>query len=123
MFPGKYFDRHEFTCKCGCGSNTVDAELLHVLDELRVFFNKPVIVLSGFRCPQHNMAIGGSPTSQHMLGKAADITVKYVSPIQVYEYLKRKYPHTYGLGYYNISNFIHVDVRRDEARWTEKKTN
>lgn len=33
----------------------------------------PVIVSSGYRCAPLNAAIGGSKTSQHMTGQAADI--------------------------------------------------
>lgn len=37
--------------------------------------NNPVIVTSGYRCPELNSGIGGSHTSQHMEGKAADFTM------------------------------------------------
>lgn len=37
--------------------------------------NKPIVVSSGYRCPALNTAIGGSKTSAHMQGLAADFTV------------------------------------------------
>lgn len=37
--------------------------------------NKPVSVSSGYRCPALNTAIGGSKTSAHMQGLAADFIV------------------------------------------------
>lgn len=40
-------------------------------------------VNSAFRSPEVNTAIGGSKTSEHMNGNAADITVRGVSPIDV----------------------------------------
>ena len=44
----------------------------------------PVIVSSGYRCPELNAAIGGSPGSQHMLGEAADIIVpRFGGPTEV----------------------------------------
>ena len=46
----------------------------NVLDPLRVKYGKPIIVTGGYRCPALNKAVGGSKTSQHMLGLAADIT-------------------------------------------------
>lgn len=43
------------------------------LDPIREKFGKPIMVTSGYRCPQLNAACGGSPTSAHKLGQAADI--------------------------------------------------
>ena len=45
-----------------------------VLDPLRTAYGKPIKVNSGYRCPKLNKAVGGSATSQHVLGQAADIT-------------------------------------------------
>lgn len=47
-----------------------------VLDPLRAALGRPVRVTSGYRAPAVNRAINGSPTSQHMLGEAADIKVE-----------------------------------------------
>jgi hypothetical protein len=44
-----------------------------VLDPLRAAFGLPVRVLSGYRSPVLNRAVGGSPTSQHVRGEAADL--------------------------------------------------
>lgn len=51
-------------------TNLVD----NVLDPLREWYGKPIIVNSGYRSPKLNTAVGGSKTSQHMKGEAADIT-------------------------------------------------
>lgn len=40
-----------------------------------LFYNAPVNIHSGFRCAALNQAVGGSPTSQHMAGEAADFDV------------------------------------------------
>ena len=44
-----------------------------VLEPLRTHVNEPVIISSGYRCPQLNKLVGGSSTSQHMKGEACDI--------------------------------------------------
>jgi len=44
-----------------------------VLDPLREAYGKPIIVSSGYRCPKLNAAVGGSASSQHVKGEAADI--------------------------------------------------
>lgn len=49
----------------------------NILDPLRKAFGQPIIVTSGFRNRRLNDIIGGSKTSQHMLGQAVDIrTIK-----------------------------------------------
>ena len=40
------FSRHEFACKCGCGNDTVDAELIRVLQSVRARFGKPIRFLA-----------------------------------------------------------------------------
>ena len=45
-----------------------------LLDPLREAWGKPLIVTSGYRCPELNNAVGGVKTSHHMRGMAADIT-------------------------------------------------
>lgn len=45
----------------------------NVLDPLREWYQKPIAVSSGFRCPVLNGIVKGSPTSQHLTGQAADI--------------------------------------------------
>jgi len=111
----KYFERGEWACKCGCGFETVDAELLQVLTDLREAFNEPVTINSACRCESHNAAIGGSAKSKHKLGIAADVVVSNVSPDDVHWYFDNLYPDKYGLGKYN--SFTHIDVRRDKGRW------
>ena len=47
----------------------------NVLDPLRDAWGGPIRVTSGYRCQELNRAVGGTPTSQHQRGEAADITV------------------------------------------------
>ena len=51
----------------------VKALVENVLDPLREKYGKPIQVNSGYRCPKHNLAVGGATQSQHMNGEAADI--------------------------------------------------
>lgn len=46
----------------------------NVLDPLREAWGKPLTVTSGYRCSALNKAVGGSRTSQHITGQAADIS-------------------------------------------------
>ncbi len=47
----------------------------NVLDPLRQAWGGPIMVNSGYRCPELNKLVGGTPYSQHQRGEAADITV------------------------------------------------
>ena len=47
----------------------------NVLDPLREEYGNPIHISGGYRCPSLNKIVGGSKTSQHMFGQAADITV------------------------------------------------
>lgn len=49
--------------------------VVNVLDPLREKYGKPISVNGAYRCPELNKVVGGSKTSQHMTGQAADITV------------------------------------------------
>lgn len=46
-----------------------------VLDPLRRLYGKPIIITSGFRCPELNKRVGGVTNSWHTQGNAADIHV------------------------------------------------
>lgn len=48
----------------------------YVLDPLRQMYGKPIYVNSGYRSEALNKAVGGSKTSQHVLGMAADIDTR-----------------------------------------------
>ena len=77
----KNFRIQEFVCRCRCempaeARQNIEALVANVLDPVRDEYGKPIYVNSGYRCEKHNKAVGGVPKSQHMLGQAADISVK-----------------------------------------------
>ena len=78
--------------------NRIEAEqYLNVLTELcekllepiRVKFG-PVVVHSGFRCKKLNSSIGGSKTSQHMVGQAADLHVVGHTLESVFDWIRKE---------------------------------
>lgn len=85
-------------------------------------------ILSGYRSPQHNAIVGGAQRSQHVEGRAADITVGGVLPSQVHRTILRLFDagaiEIGGLGLY--LGWVHVDVRPRPANghlahWTGTK--
>lgn len=117
-YISQHFKREEFSCKCGCGYDTVDYALLTALEDVRAYFGKPITITSGCRCKAHNEAEGGSKDSQHLYGKAADFVVAGIWEGDVVSYLKEKYPDKYGIGEY--IGRTHLDVRDSKARWDKR---
>ena len=117
------FSRSEFACNCGCGFDTVDVETLEVLQDVcdhfaEVLFVSKVVayVTSGCRCEAYNSFINGAQGSQHKKARAVDLQIDEVEPVEVYNYLNKKYPSKYGIGRY--STFTHIDTRSGTpARW------
>jgi hypothetical protein len=88
-------------------SNTPPPEAIKNLQGLI----EPVIVSSGYRCAALNKAIGGVPTSQHMLGQAADIHTVADTPEanrELFNLIQRlRLPYDQLINEYNF-NWIHV---------------
>lgn len=124
----KNFNRSEFECKCGCGQNVIDYEIIIVFtwleDELiRLLMVEDVyiVIKSGNRCQYWNGHEKGSFDSTHPHSIAADYKIfitetgKQVSPVLINDTLDKNYPDKYGLGVYHNRN--HLDVRENKARW------
>lgn len=61
---------------------------LTVLEPLRIIVGEPVVILSGFRPEWLNSLVGGSRTSDHLLGLAADLVVPGRTPLEVCELVR-----------------------------------
>lgn len=59
-----------------------------ILQPIRDFYKQPVVVSSGYRCKALNVAVGGSQTSQHSHGEAADIQIEGISVDKLFEDLR-----------------------------------
>lgn len=57
----------------------------NLLQPLRDAVKKPLKISSGYRCPQLNShyKVGGSPTSQHVKGEAADVWCAKITPYEL----------------------------------------
>jgi len=119
----KNFKIQEFECKCGCDMPLEVYEniikLASQLQFLRDYTGRPITINSAYRCPDHNAKVGGSKTSQHLLGKAADITIQSLKPAEVYALIEDLIDMGHmlqgGLGLYDT--FVHYDIRKTKARW------
>lgn len=85
-----------------------------VLEPLRAAFGAPIRVLSGYRSPDLNRAVGGSLSSQHLFAEAADLVpVSGRSALALFAILRARaaagvaLPHGQCI-YYPDRNFMHV---------------
>ena len=116
------FKVRELRCRDGSDTVMVDETLTVVLQCIREHFGKPVTITSGYRTAAHNAAVGGAKSSQHLLGRAADIRVQGVSVEAVAAYAESLMPDWGGVGRYPVkagraTGWVHVDTRADKARW------
>ncbi len=87
-----------------------------VLDPLREWYGKPIIVNSGYRCEALNKAIGGAKSSQHMLGEAADITVGSKEENEkLFDYIKDNLEFDQLINESDFS-WVHVSYREGRLR-------
>lgn len=106
MKTPKHFDLEEFLTSSTARQKSIEnmpsweviehlLELAAFLDDLREAWGSGIIVSSGFRIEALNKAVGGSETSVHKLGYAADIVPangKYEAFVRfVREWAKDKY--------------------------------
>jgi len=90
--------------------------LLYVLMPLRVIMGKPFTFNSAYRTSGHNRAIGGSPASWHMQGKAVDLSTAGWSKAER-RYLMEM-ARKLGVRGIGVSpTFIHLDVGGRDASW------
>lgn len=121
LAPG--FRVREFHCKDGSDEILVDEALVLLLQCIREHFGKAVTITSGYRTAAHNAKVGGSKSSQHLLGRAADIQVAGTSVEDVAAYAESLMPSWGGVGRYPVKagrakGWVHVDTRPNKSRWT-----
>jgi len=133
----KNFTKEEFDSKCGrempinAYHNIV--KVANQLQALRDELCKPINVNSAYRSEEHNASIGGAhkidkngnriETSQHVFGRAADIAVKGMTPLEVSKVIERLISNgdmlQGAIGIY--SSFVHYDIRGERTRWDYSK--
>ena len=81
----RYFNYQEFEDSATARRDGIDNSLTPVaqqmvtilvemlLDPLRRVWGRPIVISSGYRCPELNILIGGAKHSHHLLGCAADL--------------------------------------------------
>lgn len=110
----EHFRLIEFACRDGSDAVLVHPALVRFLETIRAAAGgMPIHINSGYRTPEHNDRIDGARNSRHVMGMAADITIRGLSAEQVHRIASDLDPG--GLGRY--ISFTHVDVQGRNRRW------
>lgn len=105
-----HFDSSEFVDHRDGTLQGPAPELIQRLEQLRALKGgRPLVIISGYRSPATNRAVGGVPRSQHLYGRAADIDPSYCSLDEAVSCGFR------GVGYSSGGRAVHVDVRPGPA--------
>lgn len=126
------FSLHELTKSDMAARKEIDnTPSLTVIDNLQALVDNilqpirsklgPVVVTSGYRSPKLNTAIGGSPTSDHCLGMAADIEVLGMDNKELAQYIRDNFKFTQViLEFYTDglpdSGWVHVSYDKDDLK-------
>ena len=113
----EHFKLSDCVCPCCDRIKIVPGFFKHMelLERMIQELGFPIIINSGYHCPEYNKNIGGSPKSWHML---------FATDIRPEEKDSRKLLLMYrmaialdfgGIGYYE--NHIHLDMRPEKGRW------
>jgi len=68
-----YFSDDELRCQCGCGKLVFDPTVLQSLNAIREEYGKPMVVTSGYRCPDHPIEAAKDNVGEHTTGTCVDI--------------------------------------------------
>jgi zinc D-Ala-D-Ala carboxypeptidase len=111
-----HFSFIEVRCRCGgkyasCRRIFIKRSALAMMEDYRASSGRSLALRSACRCPSHNKAVGGSSTSRHPQGLAAD-TPPYYSVAKV-----KSWKCATHIGYGSVSKkVVHIDVGSGGSR-------
>ena len=105
--------RHLMRCLHTGAESPIDPRLIDLLYRISARTHQKILLVSGFRAPMYSMA----KLSYHTRGMAADIRIPGMTPLMARDLAESM--GVKGLGYYPVSQFIHVDVRDERMRWID----
>jgi uncharacterized protein YcbK (DUF882 family) len=109
--------RHLMRCLRTGAETPMDPRLIEVLYRISQRTRQRIQMVSGFRAPMFSLAT----LSYHTRGMAADIRVPGMTPLMVRDLARSM--GIKGIGYYPVSQFVHVDVRDEKQEWTDYGAN
>jgi len=126
------FNISEFRCKDGTDvPKEFEANIKRLAENLQKIRDRfveeighdiSINIVSGYRTEAHNKKVGGALKSNHLIGIAADITLKdkrYLESLYllISEMIGLKDITAGGITFYKAKNFIHYDIRGSKITW------
>ena len=111
-WPYKNFKPEEFACT-HCGAIGIDERVVAKLQQLRDAYGKPIVVTSGYRCPEHPAEKHKSEPGTHALGLAADISCSRGDAYQLLKLALELNFKGIGVQQKGAGRFLHLDVAED----------
>jgi len=105
--------RHLMRCLRTGAETPPDPRLIELLYQISQLTRQKIVLISGFRAPMYSLAA----LSYHTRGMAADIRIPGMTPLMVRDLAASM--GVRGIGYYPVSEFVHVDVRDQRQYWTD----
>lgn len=120
-FTIEEFEKSETANKLGYNNHipvslypNVQALIKNVLEPIRTHEGRPIFINSGYRCPLLNKAVGGVPSSQHVLGQAADITTRNRKiDLEIVDYAATNLEFDQMIVY---KTFVHISYNKNRNR-------
>lgn len=106
----RYFKPTEFVMGGKLVFDKMNSDFLSKLDELRNNVGQPISILSSYRSPSYNSAVGGVRNSYHLQGRAVDIKC----PNSSYRAKVIKEALNMGLTVGVMRTSLHIDDRKDQ---------
>lgn len=106
----RHFKISDFACR-HCGENKIDYKLVEMIDELRERCGFPIVISSGYRCPDHNVKVSSTGRNgPHTTGRAADLSVSHQQALTVLRKALAMEFTGFGVNQKGGGRFIHLDT-------------
>lgn len=116
-----HFRADELQCKCRypiCPRHGMDDSFMGHLIELREFLDFPFVILSAYRCPNHNNDVSSTRfNGPHTTGKAVDIRIQGTDARRLLDAAVRHGFEGIGIQQQGVRGrrFIHLDMMQRDA--------
>lgn len=109
MIETRSFKASELVCK-HCGKEGVSLSALNKLQKLRDLWEKPMILTSAYRCPEHPEEVKKAKGGTHTKGIAFDVKTTPAEQVQLMSLALSLGFKGFGMG----KTFTHLDLREQD---------
>lgn len=105
-----YFVPAEFECRCGCKGMPKN-ELIRKMVQLRAAIGRPIVITSGYRCPNYNAHVSNSgEDGPHTRGLAADVRTRGPAALELIKEAINLGFTGFGIAQKGARRYVHLDL-------------